>query len=222
MREINIVVAQQNDELFSEIMNFLKNEEDIVVKGRATDQFSAKKLVDLFKPDIILTDIDLHGKGDKVGIDMAITCKLVHPETKIIFVTENINESCIRNTVGLGIAVNYLPKNHLVHLADVIRRAFKGNYDLEKGVQGILLKDYKKSLKNTMVKLTKHHLFVLKLFYDGYTVQEVSNRLNVEIQSVRNLQQEIIKRCSDWEWGEKNLTIHDIANRAKLLGLLND
>lgn len=222
MEKIKVIIAEQNESRFKEINEILINEEDIVFVGRGRNRSETIELIQKKQPNVLVTDVDLEVKGDNVGLDIAIECAILHPETKILIMSETLNESTVRSTVGLGVSNSYLLRKRMYKLADAIRRTYNGTCHLEKEVQVALMKDYKKSLKNTMARLTKHHLFVLKLFYDGLTVQQVAKQLNVEIQSVRNLNQEIRKRCMGWEWGTKNLTIQDIANRAKLLGLFRD
>lgn len=218
-QSIRVMVVEDDDACFLVHKEIMQNEADIEIVGHAKNKETALQLASELKPDVILIDINLTKKEDQYGIDVAIQLSISMPELKIMMLSGLLNEDTVRSTMGLGIASNYLLKSDPLVIPQAIRDAVDGNVKIDHSVIGFIMKDYRESLKATMLKLTDNHLKVLELFHRGYTVEQVSDILKMEIQSVRNLQQTIAKRCLGWKWRFKNLSTTELAQRAKVLGL---
>lgn len=219
MERIKVVIVEDDDACLLVHYEALKTELDIEVIGYAKTSETAFKMIQAEKPDVVLLDINLTDKDDQEGIDIAIELSIAMPELKIIMLSGLLNEETVRSTIGLGVACNYLVKSKPEEIAVAIRSAVRGDSSLEGTVISFILKDYQNTVKLTMQKLTKHHLTALELFYRGYNVEAVAKVMSLQSQSVRNLQQEIAKRCFGWKWRLKNLSTMELAKRAKKMEL---
>jgi DNA-binding NarL/FixJ family response regulator len=216
---VRILIVEDDDLCFLLNKTVIEKENDLKIVGHAKTKESAIQLASELKPDVILLDINLTNKEDQYGIDVAIELSISMTEVKIIMLSGLLNKDTVRSTMGLGVASNYLLKTDPEKLPNAIREVVKGKPQLEGSVIDFIMKDYRDSLKATMMKLNSHHIKVLELFYRGYSVEEVSDILKMEIQSVRNLQQAIGKKCLGWKWRFRNLSTIEIAKRAKKLEL---
>lgn len=216
---IRVMIVEDDPSTLFLHKNILTMTDDIKVVGTADNREDAIEKALTLKPDVMLLDINLTRKEDQHGIDIAITLSLRLPETKIIMLSGLLNEDTVRSTMGIGVACNYLLKENVQELANAVRGAVKGASVMEGSVIDFILQDYQESLKSTMDKLTTHQLKILELFYREYNVEDVAKILSVEEQSVRNHQQTIAKRCLGWKWRFKKLTTHELAQRAKVMGL---
>lgn len=216
---IRILIVEDDDACFLLHKKVIEQENDMVIIGHAKDKVTAFQLASDLKPDIMLLDINLTDKEDQYGIDVAIELSISMPEIKIIMLSGLLNEDTVRSTMGLGVACNYLLKSKTDTIPSDIRDCIAGKPQIEGTVLDFILKDYRESLKSTMTKLTEHHIKILELFYRGYSVEEVADVMKMEIQSVRNLQQTIAKKCLGWKWRFKNLSTIELAKRAKKLEL---
>lgn len=217
--EIRVLIVEDNNAVYQMYEGLLGNCEDIQIVGLAKSKEDALLLAKELKPDVMLVDINLTHREDQDGVDVAIDTALEDPSIKIVMCSAILNEETVRSTIGLGVATNYILKTDTERIPEAIRDAYKGVTNLDHSIVDVLLNDYREALKSTMVKLTKNHIKALELFYRGYSVEEVAKLLYLEVQSVRNLQQEIAKRCLGWKWRFKKLSTVELANRAKVLGL---
>lgn len=219
MREmINILIVDCSEETIKEYKKVLGRHREMKIVGCVSNLEETLNEVKEKQPDFLLLDIAFKDEED-IGINVAIETAIVAPDTNTIIISEFINENTVRNTIGLGVANNYLLKKNIDRLPQILMDICEGKTLLEEEVIEILVNDYKYFIKNSMNKLTNHHINVLELFYREYSVDQVASILKVEVQSVRNLQQEIAKRTLDWKWRFHRLSAKELAQRAKLLGL---
>lgn len=219
MKKIRIMIVEDEQRALELHKEILSREPGFYVSGTASSKEEAIFMATTTKPDVILMDINLTDKEDQHGIDIAIHLSISIPDTKIIMLSGLLNEDTVRSTLGLGVACNYLLKSNPQQIPDAIRGSFKEKPVMEGTVIDFIIRDYQESLKSTMVKLTPQHLKILELFYRGYGVEEVSDILKLEDQSVRNHQQTIAKRCFGWKWMFRRLSTVELAQRAKVMGL---
>ena len=78
---IRILIVDSHEEYRNELCEFLSNQDDFTVVGLVGDSYTAIKLVDRLKPDIVLMDTNLP-LGD--GIKTAALIKYRSPRTSII------------------------------------------------------------------------------------------------------------------------------------------
>jgi DNA-binding NarL/FixJ family response regulator len=217
--KIRVMIVEDDNVTLLALMEMLQKETDMEVVGQADNKETAIRVAHELKPDVILVDINLTKKDDQHGIDVAIHLSISMPELKIIMLSGLLNEDTVRSTMGLGVACNYILKSNPEKIPQAIRDAYNGTPSIEGTVIDFILRDYRESLKATMNKLTPQHLKVLELFYRGYTVEQVADVLKLEVQTVRNYQQAIAKRCLGWKWKFRRLSTVELAYRAKKMGL---
>ncbi|PLS19178.1 DNA-binding response regulator [Bacillus sp. M6-12] len=218
-KKIRVMIVEDDAMTLKLHKEMLEKETDIEVVGHADKKEEAIDLATELNPDVLLLDINLTNKEDQYGIDIAIQLSISMPNIKIIMLSALLNEDTVRSTIGLGVACNYIIKSNHEKIPQVVRDAYNEIHTIEGTVIDFILKDYQESLKATMNKLTSQHLKILELFYRGYCVEQVADILTLEVQSVRNHQQTIAKRCLGWKWRFKKLTTVELAKRAKVMGL---
>lgn len=219
MKPIKVMIVEDDEVALQVHSKQLENIEDITLVGYADNKDLAVHLAGKLKPDVILMDINLTEREDQYGIDIAIELSINMPEIKIIMLSALLNVDTVRSTIGLNVACNYLLKSNIDIIPDAIRDAYNGISTIEGSVIDFILRDYRDSLKSTMNQLTPQHIKILELFYRGYNAEEVAEVLKLEVQSVRNHQQKISKRCLGWKWRFKKLSTVELAQRAKIMGL---
>lgn len=216
---IKVMIVEDDEVALQVHTKQLENIEDIILVGCANNKDLAIHLAEKLKPDVILMDINLTEREDQYGIDIAIELSINMPEIKIIMLSALLNVDTVRSTIGLNVACNYILKSNIEIIPDAIRDAYNGVSTIQGTVIDFILRDYRDSLKSTMNQLTAQHIKILELFYRGYNAEEVAEVLKLEVQSVRNHQQRISKRCLGWKWRFKKLSTVELAQRAKIMGL---
>lgn len=216
---IKVMIVEDDEVALQVHTKQLENIEDIILVGCANNKDLAIHLAGKLKPDVILMDINLTEREDQFGIDIAIELSINMPEIKIIMLSALLNVDTVRSTIGLNVACNYILKSNIEIIPDAIRDAYNGVSTIQGTVIDFILRDYRDSLKSTMNQLTAQHIKILELFYRGFNAEEVAEVLKLEVQSVRNHQQRISKRCLGWKWRFKKLSTVELAQRAKIMGL---
>lgn len=220
MKQIRILIVEDDSNTFLAEKDIIEQNPDLKIVGHIKERSDINEIVVGCKPDVVLMDINLTEGDDQHGIDMAIQLSMTYPEIKVIMLSGLLDEDTIRSTMGIGAACNYIVKTNPTKLPKVIRDAYEGKPELESAVIDLILKDYRTSLQSTIKNcLTEHELKLLELFYRGYTQEQVAKMNNVEIQSIRNAQQRISKKCLGWKWRFRKLSTFELAERAKKLGL---
>ena len=100
-RNINIVIADDNQDFLNCMEKILKNVDEFEILGKAKDGEEAIKLIENFEPDVLITDIDMPKYN---GIEVIKKVKENYVNTPNIYVVSGgINEKERIEVVKLGV-----------------------------------------------------------------------------------------------------------------------
>jgi DNA-binding NarL/FixJ family response regulator len=121
MRNIKVLIVDDNSKFKKSVKNLLSNEQDIEVIGEAREGKEAILKAKELKPDIVLMDVRMPEMG---GIEATRRISQIMPETKIIILTiYDIDE--YRNAATNSGAVAFVLKKFMRdNLIQTIRGAF--------------------------------------------------------------------------------------------------
>jgi len=154
----------------------LEDEEDIVVKGEASDGDEAVRLAHHLKPDVIVMDCALPGSNGLVA-----TRKILEhdPKALVLMLSMHSEDTWVRQSLEAG-ARGYMLKNALdQELVDAIRRVFAGEEVLD---PQIARRTNLKGERET--GLTVRELEVLQLIVAGLSNKEIAAQLNLSANTV--------------------------------------
>ncbi len=162
------------------ITSALSGAEDIHVAGavlRATDAF---KLLEYHPADVVLTEIHLSGMN---GIEVCKKVKELYPQIKVLALTTLSQYEYIREMLQSG-AWGYMLKSatrkELLEAIYAVRNN-KKYFSME--VIEILLQRSSQPV-HTLPRLTRREKEVLQLIAQGFTNQEIANKLFISILTV--------------------------------------
>jgi DNA-binding NarL/FixJ family response regulator len=154
----------------------LEDEEDIVVKGEASDGDEAVRLAATLKPDVIVMDCALPGSSGLVA-----TRKILehNPKALVLMLSMHSEDTWVRQSLEAG-ARGYMLKNALdLELVDAIRRVAAGEEVLDPQIAR------RTSLKGEReTGLTVRELEVLQLIVGGLSNKEIATHLNLSANTV--------------------------------------
>jgi DNA-binding NarL/FixJ family response regulator len=154
----------------------LEDEEDIVVKGEASDGEEAVRLARALKPDVIVMDCALPGVN---GL-MATRQILEHdPKAAVLMLSMHSEDTWVRQALEAG-ARGYMLKNAVdLELVEAIRRVAAGEEVLDSQIarRGTL-----KGERET--GLTVRELEILQLIVGGLSNKEIASQLNLSANTV--------------------------------------
>ena len=154
----------------------LEDEEDIVVKGEASDGDEAVRMANHLKPDVIVMDCALPGSNGLVA-----TRKILehNPKALVLMLSMHSEDTWVRQSLEAG-ARGYMLKNALdQELVDAIRRVVAGEEVLD---PQIARRTNLKGERET--GLTVRELEVLQLIVGGLSNKEIASQLNLSANTV--------------------------------------
>ncbi len=190
---IKVLIADDH-QLFREgLVNLISSAPDIEVIGEAKDGLEATKKAKKLKPDLILIDI---GMPNMNGIEATKNIKRDDPGIKIIAVSMHSDRQFVKGVLEAG-ADGYLLKNCTYRqLIDAVQSVVSGKKYLsdditEMVIQGYLDPEEESENKND---LSEREIEVLKLYAEGKSTREISERLFISVKTVGTHKQHIFEK----------------------------
>ena len=185
---IRVIIAEDHQALIDGIKLSLENENDMEVVGEANDGEELIKLVDLKKPDVIITDIRMP-KCD--GITATRIIKKKHPSIEIVAFSMFDQAEAVKQMQEAG-ASGYIMKNSsLIKLIEAIRTVanHKTFFDTD------IVAD-KSSGNNDTIMLSKREKEILRLIGERKTSNEISDMLFIGKTTVDTHRKNILKKLN--------------------------
>jgi DNA-binding NarL/FixJ family response regulator len=154
----------------------LEDEEDIAVKGEASDGEEAVRMAKQLKPDVIVMDCALPGMNG-----LAATRKILEhdPNAAVLMLSMHSEDTWVRQSLEAG-ARGYMLKNAVdLELITAIRRVAAGEEVLDPQIAR------RANLKGEReTGLTVRELEVLQLIVAGLSNKEIAGQLNLSANTV--------------------------------------
>ena len=167
---------------------FLCNQPDFEVVGQAISGEQALELLRSIQPDVILMDLIMTGMD---GIETTQRIKYKLPEIEVIALTSFIDDEKVVSAIKAG-ASGYIMKDiNPIELAQAIRSAANGEVYLVPAAARFLAKKMRPDFLNEnsdispIEHLTNRELEVFKLVAKGLSNQEIANRLQISVKTVK-------------------------------------
>jgi DNA-binding NarL/FixJ family response regulator len=154
----------------------LEDEEDITVKGEASDGEEAVRLARVLKPDVIVMDCALPSVNGLVA-----TRKILEhdPKAAVLMLSMHSEDTWVRQALEAG-ARGYMLKNAVdLELVTAIRRVARGEEVLDPQIaRRATLKGERET------GLTVRELEILQLIVGGLSNKEIASQLNLSANTV--------------------------------------
>lgn len=198
MEKINIVLAEDHHIVKDGIKQLFTNNNSIQLLAdfdRADDVLVYLKK-DLH-PDVIIIDVSL---PDISGIELLEIITKDYPQIKSLMLSMHIDETIIFNCLKAG-AKGYLSKTTKKDEVFTAIKAVHNNKEyFNEPISKIILSSYVNKAQNldnniqSIEKLTKREIEILKLFTDGKSNQEIANQLFISIRTVESHKNHIMQK----------------------------
>lgn len=194
---IKVILVDDHRIVRDGIKSLIQAEDNIKIIGEAASYSEMLSLISIQIPDIIVLDISL---PDISGIEIAKILTIKYPAIRVIILSMYTTEDFIFNSLKAG-AKGYLPKNiSKRELINAINEIYKGNEYFSDEISNIILKSYIKKIQNNkeqeneLNKLTKREEELLKLFAEGLSNKEISNKLFISHRTVESHKTHIMSK----------------------------
>ena len=178
---IRIVIAEDQGMVLGALAALLELEGDLSVVAQARDGAEALTLVREYRPDVLLTDIEM---PKVTGLELAAAVRRDAPRTRVIILTTFARAGYLRRALDAGVAGYLLKDAPASELAAAVRRVHAGGraVDPELAAEAWGEPD----------PLTERERACLRLAGQGQTGPEIAQTLGLSEGTVRNYLSEAI------------------------------
>lgn len=181
--KIRVAIIEDHLEFRESLYYILQNTEGFSCIGKFCSMEEA--LEDLPKADVFLLDINLPGISGIAGIGKI---KEKYPATKIIMLTVSEDNKTVFDAIISGADGYLLKKSQPIRILQAIEDAALGGYPMTPATAKQTLDFFKNnfSLSKEEEKISEREKEVLSLVVDGRSNDEISEKLFISLQTVRN------------------------------------
>ena len=184
--QIRVLVIDDHAILRSGLRMMLNAQVDITVIGEAADGRNGIAEALRLNPDVVLMDITM---PDINGIDATREIKRRLPDVRILILTMHENEEYLFQGLRAGASGYILKEAADTELIQAIRTVQSGRFYLSPVAQTIMVGDYLQRVRageehDSYHDLTEREREVLKLVAEGYTNNQIAERLVISPKTV--------------------------------------
>ncbi|SHK14590.1 two component transcriptional regulator, LuxR family [Anaerobranca californiensis DSM 14826] len=205
MEKIKIVVVEDHKLLRQGIIKILDFERDFEVVGQGENGEEGCRLVERYRPHIVLMDINMPKMN---GIEATKWIKTHYPATKVIMLTIHDGDEYILEAIKFG-AEGYMLKDlEGEKIIEGIRNVYTGDAFIHPTLTIKLFKELQK-IKNltgngqviveNVYDLTDRELVVYKLMAEGKSNKEIGDQLNISEKTVKNHVSRVFKKLGVYD-----------------------
>lgn len=199
---IRVVLADDHDILRQGLMLLLSLQQDIEVVGEARTGREAIEMVRRLEPDVVVMDISM---ADMDGLEACHVIRTEQPATQVLMLTMHESEEYFLQALRMGAAGYLVKKVAPTELSMAIRAVAHGGAFLYPGLAKALIRAYVglpsspteaaltsepegakgAGLAQELQVLTAREVEILTLVAEGYTNQEIADKLLLSIKTVQ-------------------------------------
>ena len=149
------------------------------------------------RPDVVLMDLQMPGMG---GIEAIRRVREAHPETRVLVLSAHEEDLLKAQALEAG-AVGYISKHtSLSELPGIVRQAYRGEplFDVHETSRLLRLLRHRRHQESTerqrANRLTPRQVEILQLMADGFSPQQIAERLHMSPLTLRTHVQNILTR----------------------------
>ena len=183
--KISLLLTDDHALVRQGIRAFLELQPDLVVIGEADSGENAARMAAELVPDVVLMDLVMPGIG---GVEATRQVKQVSPHSQIIVLTSYHEDEYIFPALRAG-ALSYVLKDvGPEELADVVRKAARGESVLHPRVAARVVQELRGTRTDTpnlFTDLSDRELDVLRLIADGLSNADIAKKLIISEKTVK-------------------------------------
>ncbi len=164
-------------------VRFLLAREGYEVVAEARDGHEALSQARATRPDVAILDLAMPGMN---GLDAAYEMKQASPETKIVILTQHVEQQYILKALRAGIHAYVLKTQAASDLIQAIRDVSRGRTYVSPAVSSALVGAYQQNGGPSPDPLTAREREVLRLVAEGRSTKKIAEILGISMKTAES------------------------------------
>lgn len=191
-----ILLAEDHQIVRESLRLLLETQPDFNVIAETGDGLDALQLLEKHKPDMLILDMMMPSLS---GLEVAKRVKGISPTTKVIVLSMYDAESYVVEALAMGVAGYVLKKSSAQDLLHAIRQVLIGNQYLspslnERALQAYIQRSQEARIEDPYDSLTQREREVFQLVVEGFSNQNVAERLTLSARTVEMHRGNLMKK----------------------------
>jgi len=182
MNPISLILFEDNDRLRESLVYLLNHTEGFKVLADYNHCKDAASATQVYKPDVVLMDIDMPGLDGIAGVKMV---KEARPLTAVIMFTVFEDDDKLFQCLCAGANGYMLKKVAPGRLFEAIQEVMDGGAPMSPSIARKVLNSFKHT-KSHQYNLTPRELDVLQLLIKGYSSKMIAAELFISFDTARS------------------------------------
>jgi len=200
MEKIRVLIVDDHFLVRTGIISLLRDVPDIEIVGEAENGNSAVELCKKIVPEVVLMDISM---PDISGIEATRFIKADNPSINILILTMHESEEYFYNTLKLG-ASGILNKNvSKDELVAAIKSVSIGKRYIGNSISELMIDTLMQKFEEDFVDKEKKHVIltrrekdVLCFIANGFTNQDIADKLNISVRTVETHKANLMQKLN--------------------------
>ena len=182
MVPIGLILFEDNDRLRESLAYLLNNTDEFKVLADYGHCNDAANVTRMYKPDVVLMDIDMPGSNGIKGVKMV---KEARPTTAVIMYTVFEDDDKLFQCLCNGANGYLLKKTAPGKLFEAIQDVMEGGAPMSPSIARKVLASFQQNTSN-QYHLTRREIDVLQLLTKGYSSKMIAGELNIAFDTARS------------------------------------
>ena len=183
---IRVLLADDHAVLRAGLRALLNAEPDMEVVGEATDGQDAVEKTRLLKPDVVVMDVSMPGVN---GLEATTRIVQSGLDAKVLILTMHPEDQYLLQVIKAGASGYVLKRSADTELMDAIRTVHRGEAFLYPAATRLLVNEYARGARavgerDSVAELTDREREVLRLTAEGFSNQEIADKLIISPKTV--------------------------------------
>jgi len=196
-QEIKILIVDDHDLIIQGLKRVIEFDVNINIVGEAKNGEKALAMVGIYEPNIVLLDMKMPVMD---GIEVLKKIKSNNSNIKVIILTVENDKKLIEDALNNG-ADGYLLKESVgKEIIEAIHVVYKGENYIDKSLVSLLFSSIRekettgKKQDNILDVLTKRELEVLLYISNGFSNQEIGDKLYLSEKTIKNYATKVFRK----------------------------
>ena len=193
---ISIMIFEDNDRLRDSLVYLLKSSSGYEISGDYSNCLEAETLMRVYKPDVVLMDIDMPGESGIVGVRKI---KETRPQTAVIMYTVFEDDEKLFQCLCAGANGYLLKKTPPQKLFEAIQEVMDGGAPMSPSIARKVLGSFQTRGQSNKYHLSAREIEVLQWLIKGYSIKIIASEMHLAFDTIRshlkNIYQKLHVNC---------------------------